>query len=277
MKFLALIVRYLNEPFFDEFVEYYLREGVDTIFVLYDTDSTIPISYNTQFNPSVVVIKSTNFKKRQIQDVNQVFFKRIKHKYTWVIFVDCDEFISTIKDKETTIRDQLEHTYSNVDCVQIPWVMMSYNGREKDPPSILQYLTTRWNHNLQHPHPQNWQKGRCRFKEIEVKSISRCAKIDWLSLHHPVGKQLVGMDSVHNQYRQIHPFFKNLREEYIRIANMACYHYRIFSLESAKRKLLNNKLDGYKPQYLQSLLQSDYSEINDNFMKEKSIERFGEK
>jgi len=50
-----------------------------------------------------------------------------------------------------------------------------------------------------------------------------------------------------------------------------------FSLESAKRKLLNNKLDGYKPQYLQSLLQSDYSEINDNFMKEKSIERFGEK
>ena len=85
------------------------------------------------------------------------------------------------------------------------------------------------------------------------------------------------MDSVHNQHRQIHPFFKNLREEDIRIANMVCYHYRIFSLESAKRKLLNNKLDGYKPQYLQSLLQSDYSEINDNFMKEKSIERFGVK
>lgn len=73
MKFLALIVRYLNEPFFDEFVEYYLREGVDTIFVLYDVDSIIPISYDTQLNPRVVIIQSTNFKKRQIFDVNQVF------------------------------------------------------------------------------------------------------------------------------------------------------------------------------------------------------------
>ena len=277
MKFLALIVRYLNEPFFDEFVEYYLREGVDTIFVLYDVDSTIPISYDTQFNTKVVIIKSTNFKKRQVQDVNQVFLKRIKQKYTWVIFVDCDEFISTIKHKETTIRDQLEHTYSHVDCVQIPWVMMSCNGREKDPPSILQYLTTRWNHSLKHPHPHNWEKGRCRFKEIEVKSISRCAKIDGLLLHHPIGKQLITVESIHNQYTQISPFFRNLHEENIQQANMVCFHYRIFSLESAKRKMVHNKLDGYKPKNLPFLLQCDYSEIHDNFMKEKSIERFGKK
>ena len=58
---------------------------------------------------------------------------------------------------------------------------------------------------------------------------------------------------------------------------MVCFHYRIFSLESAKRKMLHNKLDGYKPQNLQYLLQSDHSEINDQFMKEKSIERFGKK
>ena len=142
MKFLALIVRYLNEPFFDEFVEYYLHEGVDTIFVLYDIDSNIPISYETKYNPHVVIIESRNFKKRQIQDVNHVFSKRIKQKYTWVIFVDCDEFITTVKHKETTIRDQLEHTYSNVDCVQIPWVMMSSNGRQTDPSSILQCLVS---------------------------------------------------------------------------------------------------------------------------------------
>ena len=277
MKFLALIVRYLNEPFFDEFVEYYLREGVDTIFVLYDTDSTMPISYETQFNPRVVVIESRNFKKRQVQDTNQVFLKHIKHKYTWVIFVDCDEFISTIKHKETTIREQLEHTYSQVDCVQIPWVMMSCNNREKDPSSILQHLTTRWNHNLKHPHPHKWEKGRCRFKEIEVKTISKCAKIDGLMLHHPIGKQLTTVESVRNQHIQLSPFFKHFREEHIQTANMVCFHYRIFSLESAKRKMLHNKLDGYKPQNLQYLLQSDHSEINDQFMKEKSIERFGKK
>ena len=41
--------------------------------------------------------------------------------------------------------------------------------------------------------------------------------------------------------------------------------------------MINNKLDGYRPQFLQFLLQSDYSELNDTFMKEKSIELFGEK
>jgi hypothetical protein len=85
------------------------------------------------------------------------------------------------------------------------------------------------------------------------------------------------MESVDNQYVEISPFFKNLREEHIQNANMVCFHYRIFSLESAKRKMINNKLDGYKPKNLPLLLQSDYSEINEFFMKEKSIERFGEK
>lgn len=277
MKFLALIVRYLNEPFFDEFVEYYLHEGIDTIFVLYDVDSTIPISYDTQFNPHVVIIESRNFKKRQVQDVNNVFMKRIKHKYTWVIFVDCDEFISTIKHKETTIRDQLEHTYANVDCVQIPWVMMSCNGRETDPSSLLQSLTTRWNHNLKHPHPHNWDKGRCRYKEIEMKSISKCANIEGLTLHFPVGQQLNTVNSINNKQQQTTPFFKNFREEHIKNAYMVCFHYRIFSLESAKRKMLNNKLDGYKMHFLEFLLQSDYSEINDTFMKEKSMKQFGQK
>ena len=52
MRCLALIVRYLNEPFLDEFVQYYLSEGIDNIFILYDIDSTIPISdkVKTKYN-----------------------------------------------------------------------------------------------------------------------------------------------------------------------------------------------------------------------------------
>ena len=45
--------------------------------------------------------------------------------------------------------------------------------------------------------------------------------------------------------------------------------------ESAKRKMINNKLDGYKIHYYQSLLESDYSELYDDFMKNKSISKFG--
>jgi hypothetical protein len=41
--------------------------------------------------------------------------------------------------------------------------------------------------------------------------------------------------------------------------------------------MINNKLDGYKMQNLRFLMQSDYSELFDDFMKNKSIAKFGEK
>lgn len=277
MKSLALIVRYLNEPFLDEFIEYYFSEGVDNIFILYDVDSIIPISEKVKSHKKVTIVDSTNFKQRQTYDVNQLFSK-IKEYFKWVIFVDCDEFISTIKNKNKTIREELETTFENVDCIKIPWIMMSSNGRVKDPPSILQHLVTRWDHDKRHPHPYNWPKGRCRYNEIEVKSISKCDKIKELTLHHPITTQnITSIDSIYCNSCQLNPFYKNLREEDIQNAYFLCYHYRIFSIESAKRKMINNKLDGYKMQNLRFLMQSDYSELFDDFMKNKSIAKFGEK
>ena len=75
VKCLALIVRYLNEPFLDEFIEYYFAEGVDNIFILYDVDSTIPISEKVKSHKKVTIVDSTNFKQRQTFDVNQTFIK----------------------------------------------------------------------------------------------------------------------------------------------------------------------------------------------------------
>ena len=274
MNFLSLITRYLNEPFLDEFVNYYLSEGVDQIFVLYDIDSTLPISDQVKQNSYVTIINSLNFKKKQTRDVNEIFLK-IKHSFTWVIFCDCDEFIGTVRNKDKTIKEELQTTFKDVDCIKIPWVMMSSNQRLKDPPSILQYLTTRWNHNLKHPHPHKWLKGRCRFHEIEVKCISKCAKIDSLTLHHPVGDNIHVIESVFCNKSELNPFFEKFREFHIQKATMLCYHYRVFSNESAKRKFINNKLDGYKYGNVTCLLESDYSELDDEFMKKKSIAKFG--
>ena len=277
VKCLALIVRYLNEPFLDEFIEYYFAEGVDNIFILYDVDSTIPISEKVKSHKKVTVVDSTNFKQRQTFDVNQTFIK-IKEYFKWIIFVDCDEFITTYRNNRKTIREELETTFKDVDCIKIPWVMMSSNGRINDPPSILQYLDTRWDHDKRHPHPHKWSKGRCRFNEIEVKSISKCDKIKELTLHYPLTTQdIYCVDSILLNKAQLNPFYKNLREIDMQNAYFLCYHYRIFSAESAKRKMINNKLDGYKMHYYQSLMESDHSELYDDFMKNKSIVKFGEK
>ena len=68
-----------------------------------------------------------------------------------------------------------------------------------------------------------------------------------------------------------------MREKDIDTGTLLCYHYRIFSKESAKRKFLNNKLDGYSAENYNNLLLSDYPEKEDLFMKNKSIAKFGHK
>lgn len=278
MKFLSLITRYLNEPFLEEFVEYYFSEGVNHIFILYDIDSTIPIKKKIIDHKNVTIFNSINFKKRQTMDVNNLYSK-IRNQFEWVIFVDCDEFISsTIPNK--TIHDELSIRYKKADCIKIPWIMMSSGDRVDDPPTILQHLTTRWNHNLRHPHPNNWPKGRCRYNQIEVKTISKCCKFKNLGLHHPNNpnsNNIICIESIHNTQTDVNAFYNNLRENDIANASLLCYHYRIFSKESAKRKLINNKLDGYAKGALNNLLLSDYSEITDEFMKNKSIAKFGHK
>lgn len=275
---LAVITRYLNEPFLDEFVEYYLSEGVDNIFILYDVDSTIPISDEIKKNKNIIIHNSSNFGEKQMYDVNVVYSKIRKH-FTWVVFVDCDEFISC-KNLSLTIRGALETIYKDTDCIKIPWVMMSSNGIKEDPPSLLQGLTRRWNHDLRHVQRHNWSKGRCRYDAIEVKCICRCPVFPVLGLHHPNhvnNYKFICIDSVDSKTSPLNPFYKNLRESSIDRAVMLCYHYRVYSRESAERKLINNKLDGYKGNVLTYLLDSDHSEKDDFFMRNKSIAKFGHK
>jgi hypothetical protein len=279
MNFLSVITRYLNEPFLEEFVNYYLSEGVDHIYVLYDVDSTIPISQKIIDNSNVTIIDSYSFKQRQTLDVNRLYTS-IRDKNEWILFVDCDEFISTRKRGDNTIRYELETTFHTADCVKVPWVMMSSNGRVTDPPSILQHITHRWNHDLRHPHPANWAKGRCRFEQIEVKCFTRCSKFTQLNLHHPCDKNVNAnrikcVDSVDNKPAKLTPFYSNLRENNIKDAFMICYHYRIFSKQSAERKCVNNKLENYQPRFIQHLIDSDHADIVEDTMKRKSQLWFG--
>jgi len=278
MNFLSVITRYLNEPFLEEFVDYYLSEGVDHIYVLYDVDSTIYIKQSIVDNLQVTIIKSYSFKQRQTLDVNRLY-STIRDKTTWVLFIDCDEFVSTRSRGDNSIRYELESRFSDADCVKVPWVMMSSNEREDDPPSILQHITHRWNHDLRHPHPSNWLKGRCRYEKIEVKCFTRCSKFAKLSLHHPSDKseqEIKCVDSVYNKDARIDPFYPNLREKDIQKAFMVCYHYRIFSKQSVQRKCINNKLENYQSKFSQHLIASDHADMEDETMKRKSILWFGE-
>lgn len=115
---IGLITRCYNEKYVYEFVRHYKYEGVNEIYII--DDHSDPSTYKSVRNdPSVIIIKDVEFKDGPELDI---VYHRIKDNYDWIICVDIDEFITTVSDKNSTIRQELETTYANVDCIKIPWL-----------------------------------------------------------------------------------------------------------------------------------------------------------
>jgi len=284
MVFLSLIVRCYNEIYIEEFIDYYLSEGVDIIYIIHDIKSTIPIPDKVKNNSKVIISQSTvnisdsNKPDFLWKDTNELYSK-IRHTSEWFIYVDCDEFINTRKNSNLTIRDELMTTFKNSDCIKIPWIMMACNKREQNPPNILQHIVHRWNHNKRHPHPTGWNKGRCRYDNIQVKCIFKSKIFHYITDHcpHPPLKGITFncVDGVYNRFDNLNPCYKNLREKDINNAYMVCHHYRIVSKQNCRDKFINNGFASYRGDF-NKLWLCDYSEIEDNTLKTKSKQKFGE-
>lgn len=163
--FLGLITRCKDEFYIKEFCDYYLKQGVDKIYVIDDNSADKSIYHNLT-DPKVHIIYAANIIKSNYANT---LYGAIRKEFTWMIYVDVDEFITTKKNIQNTIRDELQTTFANYDCVKIPWVMMACNKRRMNPQSVLLENVYRWNHDLRHPHPV--RKFRCRYQGIETKSI----------------------------------------------------------------------------------------------------------
>ena len=268
MLFLGLITRCKDEFFIKEFCDYYLTQGVDKIYVI-DDDSKDKSIYDNINDNKVEIIYEKNIIKNNY--VNKLYPK-IKSNFKWIIICDIDEFITTKKNINNTIKDELETTFKDVDCVKIPWVMMASNNRDKNPKSVLLENTYRWNHDMKHPH-KIW-KFRCRYDSIEVKSIFKPEKFDQINDHLPKYKKGTTnykyVDSINNKPSSFNVFYRNLRENDIKNGYLLCYHYRIISNENNLNKFKNNSwYIGGNAGSLNDLKNSDHSEIIDETLKNK--------
>ncbi|WP_179338048.1 glycosyltransferase family 2 protein [Winogradskyella ludwigii] len=270
---IGLICRCKDEFFIEEFAMYYLNEGVDNIFIIDDNSSDKSIYTNLLNKLNVKVV----FEKNIIQNnFANTLYQEIKNDFDWMIYVDVDEFISTKKHGNKTIRESLETTFKNVHCIKVPWVMMSSNGLEKSPKSILKGNTYRWNHDLKHENEMSeHQKFRCRYDEIEVKCIFKTKYFDAVWDHHPKSPtrkiNLKIVDGIKKEKSRLTPFHYSLREKDIQQAYLLCYHYRIISVENCKNKLKSNKWyidNGYN---LDDLLSTDYPEVLDETLADKLL------
>ena len=200
-------------------------------------------------------------------------YNQIKNLFEWIIIVDMDEYITTKKNINNTIKEELQTTFKDCACVKIPWVMMSCNSIEKNPESLLKTNTYRWNHDKKHINKKsNENKFRCRYDEIEVKCIFKPAYFSNTFMHNPLDpiyKNLKIVESIKKRDQELNPFYKNLREKDIQEGYLLCYHYRIISVENCLNKIKNNLM--YKNFKLKDLLSNDYPEIIDETLKNKSL------
>ena len=304
MQYLGLITRCKNEYYVKEFVDYYLSQGVDKIYII-DDDSDDKSIYDGIKNEKVTILYEKNIMNTGFAST---VYKKIRHAFEWLIFVDVDEFITTKKNLHNTIRDELMTTFKDVDCVKIPWVMMTMNGREKNPKSVLLENTYRWNHDKTHPNKYanmyHRPKFACRHRDIDCKCIFRPQKfeqgIGFLNDHHPEEPKdynenkdnYILVDSIEKERYEFgiignpisgkkHWLYRKLREKHITNGILLCYHYRLISIENCNNKMKTNLWYNGKGRTeweqknsnvtLEEMVASDCAEIDDNTIKNKVL------
>jgi hypothetical protein len=264
---IGLITRCKDEPYIAEFVRYYLSQGVDHIYVV-DDDSDAHLYDTIHTNPCVTIVKhKINNWKHQFVGCSRLY-KSIRNQYDWIINVDVDEYITTKKNGRNTIRQELETTFKDCMCVKVPWVMMSINNQQKNPPSLLETNVYRWNHDNKHVARIKEKKFMCRYDEIEVKCIFKPAYFNDIYMHHPLlptASTVKIVESIRNTNSDLSCYYNNLREADIRDGYLLCYHYRIVSVAHCIEKIKTNL--HYKKYTLNDLLSMDYPEIVDETLK----------
>jgi hypothetical protein len=268
--FFSVLTRNKDEVHIDEFVKYYLSQGADMIYII-DDHSKVKYSESVLNNNKVEIIDGKYMSIDQEKDLN-ILYNLIKNKTKWVCIVDQDEFITTRLNKNKTICDELKTTFQDTDCIKIPWVMFCSNS-QYEPKNILD-ITTRWDHDKKHPHPFNNIKSRCRYDEIEGKSIFKTDAFNKVSVHYPKDSsksQIICKDSVRGNSMKLNSWHKRYSENDIKNSILTCNHYRVSSIDNIIKRCTNTNLKRYKDNKncVRDLKESIYMEKEDMLLRDK--------
>ncbi len=274
---IGLIVRCKEEPYMLEFVDYYLKQGIDKIYIV-DDDSTYKTYNGIYDNQKVEIIpKPVNY----VFNLNKQFirceelYKKIKNEYDWMIICDADEFISTKKNINNTIRDELETTFKDAYCIKIPWIMMACNSIQKNPDSLLKTNIFRMDNNKHHPNKTRIPKFFDKYNATYVKCIFKTKYFNNIDMHvpiEPINNKIFFIESVQLKKCDNTLRYYKLREENIPSAYLLCFHYRVISVENCINKVKNSQIYQKRGIKVEHILLNDYPEIFDDTMKNKAIQ-----
>jgi len=234
---LCLVAIFKNEShIFKEWIEHYLNQGVDKIFLI-DNGSTD--SYYSILQPyistSKVDVVKDNKKHAQVELYNKYFLHKCK-AYDWVIVCDLDEFIYGRKYCNS-IKDFLSKVHDSFSQVFIPWKMFGSNGydtmEQEQPSSVISTFTKRINNNdTNHNRCKIFTyKGKDPIKCIYNKCIVRTKYLLRLDIHYCETSNNRHITSCVLQNNYIHPdkHFVEINEYIIEHSALHLNHYAIQS------------------------------------------------
>lgn len=234
---LCLVAIFKNEShILKEWVEHYLNQGVDKIFLI-DNGSTD--SYYSILQPYIstgkVDVVKDNKKHAQVELYNKYFLHKCK-AYDWVIVCDLDEFIYGRKYCNS-IKDFLSKIHPSFSQVFIPWKMFGSNGydtmEQDQPSSVISTFTKRINNNdAKHNRCKIFTyKGKEPIKCIYNKCIVRTKYLLRLDIHYCKTSNNRHITSCVLQNNYIHPdkHFVEINEYIIEHSALHLNHYAIQS------------------------------------------------
>jgi len=134
-----------NETILKEWIEHYLAEGVDHIYLVDDntTDDTYKLVGNYQ--EYVTIIKKQNSKLPNIDGklINNLYLNILKETTEWVIFVGIQEYMFSRGRRYFQVYDILKRLDNNVEKIWIPCIHFGSNNYIEQPSEIKKSFITR--------------------------------------------------------------------------------------------------------------------------------------
>ena len=109
----------------NDWIGYHLALGFDHVY-LYDNNDNIDIGQfiDAKYSDKVTIIEvhgKSQFQRPAYQDC----WRRFRHEYDWIAFIDMDEFVTIVEDGKG-IKDIMSNPeYSKYDNVRLNWVFLS--------------------------------------------------------------------------------------------------------------------------------------------------------
>lgn len=257
-----------------EWIEHYLREGVDT-FLLIDNDSSD--NYKPILEPFLhskqVFLKKSKKKHAQVELYNR-WLPEAK-KFDWVIVVDMDEFIYA-RNGFKTIKEYLETVNKDIYKIEIPWKLFGSSGFKKQPDSVIQNFIHR------KKFPKFGTHTNLSERVIYIKTISRGSHLQKIRTHNSVVTNLHQSFPVRNIssdsriLREIglgNRSFTIMIEPFLKKHSLHLNHYRIQSWEFYKKvKMTRGDVSINTLEYIRnqkSFQIHDYKDMKDTELRDK--------